>query len=91
MESGAGLTYQNDDGTEAEGYIPTSCLDLPETADEEEDTIDKDKDAGTLHESTWKGVFADALEDDGPECHRRKRSADRHADSSVFRRKSCRI
>ena len=30
----------------------------------EEDTIDKDKDAGTLHESTGKGVFADALEED---------------------------
>lgn len=46
------------------GYIPTSCLNLPETAETEEDTIDKDKDAGTLHESTGKGVFADALEED---------------------------
>ena len=44
--------------------MPTSCLNLPETAETEEDTIDKDKDAGTLHESKGKGVFADALEED---------------------------
>lgn len=59
------ITYQNNDGTEAEGYIPTSCLDLPDTAAEEADTIDEEKEAGTLHESTGKGVFADALEDEG--------------------------
>ena len=53
------ITYQNDDGTEAEGYIPTSCLDLPDAVTEEADTIDKDKDAGTLHESSGEGVFAD--------------------------------
>lgn len=35
------ITYQNDDGTEAEGYIPTSCLDLPDAVTEEADTIDK--------------------------------------------------
>lgn len=58
------ITYQSDDGTEAEGYIPTSCLNLPETA--EEDTIDEDKDAGTLHKSSGEGVFADALEDVDP-------------------------
>ena len=58
------IEYQNADGTDAVGYIPTSCLNLPETAEIEEDTIDKDKDAGTLHESTGKGVFADALEED---------------------------
>ena len=58
------IEYQNADGTDAVGYIPTSCLNLPETAETEEDTIDKDKDAGTLHESTGKGVFADALEED---------------------------
>ena len=57
------ITYQNDDGTEAEGYIPTSCLDLPDAVAEEADTIDKDKDAGTLHEGSGEGVFADALED----------------------------
>ena len=60
------ITYQNDDGTEAEGYIPTSCLDLPDAVTEEADTIDKDKDAGTLHESSGEGVFADALEDVDP-------------------------
>lgn len=58
------IEYQNADGTDAVGYIPTSCLNLPETAETEEDTIDKDKDAGTLHESMGKGVFADALEED---------------------------
>ena len=58
------IEYQNADGTDAVGYIPTSCLNLPETAETEEDTIDKDKDAGTLHESKGKGVFADALEED---------------------------
>ena len=60
------ITYQNDDGTEAEGYIPTSCLDLPDAVTEEADTIDKDKDAGTLHEGSGEGVFADALEDVDP-------------------------
>ena len=60
------ISYQNEDGTEAEGYIPTSCLNLPETAEEETDTIDEDKDAGTLHESSGEGVFADALEDVDP-------------------------
>ena len=60
------ITYQNDDGTEAEGYIPTSCLDLPDAVAEEADTIDKDKDAGTLHEGSGEGVFADALEDVDP-------------------------
>ena len=58
------IEYQNADGTDAVGYIPTSCLNLPETAETEEDTIDKDKDAGTLHESKGKGVFTDALEED---------------------------
>ncbi len=33
---------------------------------EEADTIDKDKDAGTLHEGSGEGVFADALEDVDP-------------------------
>lgn len=60
------ITYQNDDGTEAEGYIPTSCLNLPDTAEEETDTIDEEKDAGTLHEGSGEGVFADALEDVDP-------------------------
>lgn len=57
------IIYQNADGTEAEGYIPTSCLNLPDAAEEVTGTIDKDKDAGTLHEGSGKGVFADALED----------------------------
>ena len=35
------IEYQNADGTDAVGYIPTSCLNLPETAETEEDTIDK--------------------------------------------------
>ena len=59
------ITYQNNDGTEAVGYIPTSCLDLPDAAEEAADTIDTEKDAGTLHESSGKGVFADALQDEG--------------------------
>ena len=60
------IKYQNADGTEKEGYIPTSCLDVAD-AQESTDTsasIDKKKDAGTLHKSSGKGVFADALETD---------------------------
>lgn len=60
------ITYQDDNGNEAMGYVPTSCLDLPDEIKEETNTIDKDKDAGTLHEGSGKGVFADALEDVDP-------------------------
>lgn len=60
------ITYQNNDGTEAEGYIPTSCLNLPESSEEESGTIDEGKDAGTLHEGSGKGVFADALDEVEP-------------------------
>ena len=81
------ITYQNDDGTEAEGYIPTSCLDLPDAVTEEADTIDKDKDAGTLHESSGEGVFADALEDVDPGVSVETES-DRNTGCGIFRRKS---
>ena len=40
-----------------------SRIEYQNAAETEEDTIDKDKDAGTLHESTGQGVFADALEE----------------------------
>lgn len=46
------ITYQNDDGTEAEGYIPTSCLDLPDAVAEEADTIDMIK----MREHSMKAV-----------------------------------
>ncbi|MBU5481627.1 3D domain-containing protein [Blautia sp. MSJ-19] len=61
------ITYQNADGSEAEGYIPTSCLNLSDTETAGEDTIDTDKDAGTLHEGSGEGVFADALEEAAPD------------------------
>ena len=46
--------------------IPTSCLNLPESSEEESGTIDEGKDAGTLHEGSGKGVFADALDEVEP-------------------------
>ena len=60
------IEYQDTDGTEKEGYLPTSCLNVTDSQDSTDDTaaIDKKKDAGTLHKSSGKGVFADALETD---------------------------
>lgn len=59
------IEYQSADGTEQEGYIPTSCLDVPDGQESTgEASIDKKKDAGTLHKSSGEGVFADALETD---------------------------
>lgn len=60
------ITYQDADGTETEGYIPTSCLKLSDTTEDESDTVDENENAGTLHEGSGKGVFADALEDVEP-------------------------
>ena len=60
------ITYQDADGTETEGYIPTSCLKLSGTTEDESDTVDENENAGTLHEGSGKGVFADALEDVEP-------------------------
>lgn len=57
------IEYQDADGSEKEGYIPTSCLDVSD-GQESTDTIDKKKNAGTLHKSSGEGVFADALETD---------------------------
>lgn len=58
------IEYQNADGTEQEGYIPTSCLNVSDGQESTEASIDTKKDAGTLHKSSGKGVFSDALETD---------------------------
>ena len=59
------IEYLSADGTEQEGYIPTSCLDVSDGQESTETaSIDKKKDAGTLHKSSGEGVFADALETD---------------------------
>ena len=62
------IEYQDMDGSEKEGYIPTDCLDISDGQDKDSTetsvSIDKKKDAGTLHKSSGKGVFADALETD---------------------------
>ena len=58
------IEYQNADGTEQEGYIPTSCLNVSDGQESPEASIDTKKDAGTLHKSSGKGVFSDALETD---------------------------
>lgn len=57
------IEFVNDDGETQTGYIPTSSLDLPETV--QTASIDEKLDAGTLHESSGEGVFADALEAGG--------------------------
>lgn len=56
------IEYQKDDGTEGVGYVPTSCLKIASTTEAQTDTIDEDKDAGTVHESSGEGVFAEADE-----------------------------
>ncbi len=56
------ILYQDENGEERTGYIPTSVLDLPEAVKTSDAGIDRDMDAGTLHKSTGTGVFADALE-----------------------------
>lgn len=58
------IEYQNADGTEQEGYIPTSCLNVSDGQESIEASVDTKKDAGTLHKSSGKGVFSDALETD---------------------------
>lgn len=58
------IEYQNADGTEQEGYIPTSCLDVSDGQESAEASIDTKKDAGTLHKSSGQGVFSDALKTD---------------------------
>ena len=58
------IEYQNADGTDQEGYIPTSCLNVSDGQESTEASIDTKKDAGTLHKSSGKGVFSDALETD---------------------------
>lgn len=58
------IEYQNADGTEQEGYIPTSCLNVSDGQESTEASIDTKKDAATLHKSSGKGVFSDALETD---------------------------
>lgn len=56
------IVYQDESGAEQTGYIPTSVLDLPETSESADAGIDKELNAGTLHESSGKGVFAEAVE-----------------------------
>ena len=58
------IEYSDGDGATQVGYIPTSSLDLPEN-DVAEASIDKKENAGTLHEGTGTGVFADAIEAEG--------------------------
>ena len=81
------IEYEDTDGTTKSGYIPTSSLDLPDTEQSDEENIDKEENAGTLHESFGKGVFADAI-DAGGTVERRKRSSDRNTGCGIFRRKS---
>ena len=59
------IEYQDSDGNSQEGYIPTSSLNLPDTENSSEDTIDKKENAGTVHKSSGSGVFADAVEAGG--------------------------
>ena len=59
------IEYEDTDGTTKSGYIPTSSLDLPDTEQSDEENIDKKENAGTLHESSGKGVFADAIDAGG--------------------------
>ena len=59
------ISYQDENGADQTGYIPTSYLDLPENDKTGSDTIDEKLDAGTLHKSSGKGVFADAVEAGG--------------------------
>ena len=57
------IEFLDGNGTAQTGYIPTSCLDLPETV--QTDSIDEELNAGTLHEGSGEGLFADALEAGG--------------------------
>lgn len=59
------IVYEDIDGQEETGYIPTSCLDLPQESESDGEGIDESVEAGTLHESSGDGVFAEANEDTG--------------------------
>ena len=54
------IVYQDESGEEQTGYIPTSVLDLPESVQTADASIDKELNAGTLHKSSGEGVFAEA-------------------------------
>lgn len=58
------ITYTDMDGAEQKGYIPSSCLVFDENEETGSDEIDTELDAGTLHESSGNGVFAEALEEE---------------------------
>ena len=59
------ILYQDENGADQTGYIPTIALDLPENDQTGTDTIDQKVDAGTIHKSSGKGVFSDAVEAGG--------------------------
>lgn len=56
------ILYLDESGTEQTGYIPTDVLELPEAVQVADAGIDETLDAGTLHEGSGEGVFADAVE-----------------------------
>lgn len=56
------ILYEDENGTEKTGYIPTSSLELPNAVQTADTGIDEKMDAGTLHKSSGEGVFAEALE-----------------------------
>ena len=60
------ISYKNDKGKKAIGYIPTSVLEnVTDTKETEEETKIAEVDgqeAGVIHKSEGKGVFADAVD-----------------------------
>lgn len=60
------ISYKNDEGKKKIGYIPTSVLEnVTDTKESEEETKIAEVDgqeAGVIHKSEGKGVFADAVE-----------------------------
>lgn len=57
------ILYQDDQGQEQVGYIPTSALEGQDDAITVVAGNDAKEDAGTLHAGAGKGVFADAVEE----------------------------
>lgn len=60
------ISYTDGDESVKTGYIPTSCLKYVTKDDTEGVSSDTETDAGTIHESSGTGIFADALKDEEP-------------------------
>lgn len=57
------ILYLDAGGIQQTGYVPTSVLNVPDvSATVENDVVDMEVDAGTIHESEGTGVFAEAVD-----------------------------